>query len=210
VAATSEFPVFALHQVVFPGAPLTLRVFESRYRRLVDDVVPDGRFVVAAIRRGREVAGPADVFRVGVTVGGAAPDTLPDGTLLLDLTGHERVALLEPVSGDPYPRWRCETYPDEGGAGSDDVDDAVTALRRYLAAIGESEARPAVPTDPVAASFVLAGAVPGLPSVRQELLELPGAGARLSRAAAIFRREATLVRATGAGIAGADLGVSPN
>ncbi|HSL12102.1 MAG TPA: LON peptidase substrate-binding domain-containing protein [Actinomycetota bacterium] len=206
----TSFPVFALHQVVFPGAPLSLRVFEPRYRRLVDDVVPDGRFVVAAIRQGREVAGPADVFRVGVTVGGAAPDVLPDGSLALDLAGHERVALIEPIGDDPYPRWRCEPYPDEGGAGTDDVDAAVDALHAYLASIGEDEARPAVPTDPVAASYALAGAVPGLPAVRQSLLELPGAGARLGRAAAVFRREAALVRATGAGIAGADLGVSPN
>jgi Lon protease-like protein len=205
-----EHAVFALHQVVFPGAPLTLRVFEPRYRRLVDDVVPDGRFVVATIRHGREVEGPAEVFRVGVTVGGAAPDTLPDGTLLLQLTAHERVALIEPIDEDPYPRWRVEPYPDEGGAGTDDVEDAAEALLAYLRAIGDDDVRPAVPTDPVSASNALAAAVPGIPSVRQELLELPGAGVRLARAAAIFRREAALVRATGAGVAGVDLGMSPN
>ena len=205
-----ELAVFALHQVVFPGAPLALRVFEPRYRRLVDDVVPDGRFVVAAIRRGREVAGPADVFRVGVTVGGAAPEVLPDDTWLLQMTAHDRVALIEEIDDDPYPRWRIEPYPDEGGAGTDDVDDAAAALHAYLRAVGDGGALPAVPTDPVAASNVLAAAVPGLPSVRQALLELPGAGERLARAATIFRREAVLVRATGAGVAGVDLGVSPN
>jgi uncharacterized protein len=205
-----EHAVFALHQVVFPGAPITLRVFEPRYRRLVDDVVPEGRFVVATIRRGREVEGPAEVFRVGVTVGGAAPDTLPDGTLLLQLTAYERVALIERIDEEPYPRWRVEPYPDEGGAGTDDVEDATDALHLYLRAIGDDDARPAVPTDPVSASHALAAAVPGIPSVRQELLELPGAGVRLARAAAIFRKEAALVRATGAGVAGVDLGVSPN
>jgi len=204
-----ELPVFALHQVVFPGAQVSLRVFERRYRRLVDDVMPDGRFVVAAIRRGREVAGPAEVFRVGVTVSGPAPDVLPDGSLLLELASHDRVALIEPVDDDPYPRWRTEPYPDEGGAGTDDVEAATAALALYLASIGEVDA-PAIPGDPVAASHVLAAAVPGLPSVRQALLERPGAGARLTQAATILRREAALVRATGAGAAGADLGVSLN
>jgi Lon protease-like protein len=205
-----EVPVFALHQVVFPGSPVTLRVFEHRYRQLVDDVGSDGGFMVAAIRRGREVAGPADVFRVGVTVEGPAPEVLADGSLLLELHAGERVTLVERIAEDPYPSWHVEPYPDEGGAGTDDVEAAAQALRGYLVAIGENLVRPAIPTDPVAASNVLAAAAPGLPVVRQELLEIPAAGERLARATAIFRRETALVRATGAGVAGADLGISPN
>jgi Lon protease-like protein len=189
---------------------VTLRVFEPRYRRLVDDVMPGGRFVVTAIRHGREVAGPAEIHRVGVTVGGPGPEPLADGTMRLDLIAVERVALLEPLGDDPYPRWRVEPFPDEGGAGTDDVEAAVVALRSYLAAIGEGELRPAIPTEPIAASYAIAAATPGLPSVRQSLLELADAGSRLAEAASILRREAALVRATGAGVAGADLGVSPN
>ena len=204
-----DVALFALHEVTFPGAPVRLRVFEPRYRRLVEDVVPDGRFVVAAIRHGREVAGPAEVHRVGVTVAGQAPEVLPDGTLLLELVSHDRVALIEPLGDDPYPRWRAEPYADEGGAGSDDVAVAVVALRRYLATIGE-DVTPALPSDPVAASYALAAAAPGLPAVRQTLLEVPGAGERLARTARVFDRETALVRATGAGVAGADLGVNPN
>lgn len=202
--------MFALHQVTFPGAPVRLRVFEPRYRRLVDDVLPDGRFVVAAIRHGREVAGPAELHRIGVTVGGAGPEDLPDGTLLVDLVARDRVTMIEPVADDPYPRWRVEPCPDEGGAGSDDVTVTVAAFRRYLTAVGDDVGTPAIPSDPVAASYALAAAAPGLPAVRQALLEVPGAGERLARTATVFDREAAIVRATGAGIAGADLGVNPN
>jgi len=205
-----DLPVFALHQVVFPGSPVTLRVFEPRYRELLDDVAAGGRFVIAAIRQGREVAGPAEVFRVGVTVEGPVPEVLPDGTLLLQLDADERVTLVERIAEDPYPSWCVEPYPDEGGAGTDDVEVTVQALRDYLVAIGEDHVRPAIPTDPVAASNVLAAAAPGLPVVRQELLETAAAGDRLARASAIFRREAAIVRATGAGVASAELGISPN
>lgn len=205
-----ELPVFALHEVVFPGGAVTLRVFEPRYRRLVDDVLPGGAFVAAGIRHGREVAGPAEVFRVGVTVRGPAPEVLPDGSLLLEHAGDERVRLLDPTGDDPYPRWRIEPFPDEGGAGTDAVEDALAALGVYLRAVGDADVRPAVPGDPVAASYALAAAAPGLPAVRQRLLEIAGAGERLAEVAAIFRREAALVRATGAGVAGADLGVNPN
>lgn len=195
--------------MLFPGLPMALRVFEPRYRRLLEDLGPDGTFVVAAIARGQEVAGGADVYRVGVTVGTATPEDLPDGTIGLDIVGRDRVALIEAVTHEPYPVWHVEPYPDEGGAGTDQVELASEAFGRYLRAIGE-EATPALPHDPVVASFALAAAAPGLLPVRQRLLEAPGAGARLEQVRALYADEARLVRALGAGAAGPDPVVNPN
>jgi hypothetical protein len=62
----------------------------------------------------------------------------------------------------------------------------------------------------VAASYVLAAAVPGLVHDRQALLEIAGAGERLAAVTATFRRETALVRALGAGVGGAGLDVNPN
>jgi Lon protease-like protein len=203
-------PVFALHTVLFPGLPLSLRVFEERYLSLLDEVLPDGSFVVVAIRRGHEVAGPAEPYRVGVTVGITDHEADVDGAVRLEVQAADRVALIEPVgSGDPFPRWRIAPYPDEGGAGTDDVEGAAGALRRYLAAIGE-EGRPVIPNDPVTASWAIAAAVPGLVADRQQLLEVPGAGERLAVARARLVTEARLVSTLGSGVAGADLGVNPN
>jgi uncharacterized protein len=204
-----DLPVFALHTVLFPGLPLGLRVFEPRYRRLLEDLGPDGTFVVAAIAHGQEVAGDAEVYRVGVTVATSTPEDLPDGTVGLDVVGRDRVALVEMRLHDPYPVWHVEPYPDEGGAGTDQVEAASEAFGRYLRAIGET-ATPAIPHDPVVASFALAAAAPGLLPVRQQLLEAPGAGARLEQARAIYADEARLVRALGAGAAGPDPAVNPN
>jgi Lon protease-like protein len=204
-----ELPVFALHTVLFPGLPMALRIFEPRYRRLLEDLGPDGTFVVAAIAHGQEVAGQADVYRVGVTVATAAPEELSDGTIGLDIVGKERVALVEALALEPYPVWRTEPYPDEGGAGTDQLEAASEAFGRYLRAIGE-DAVPALPHDPVVASFALAAAAPGLLPVRQRLLEAPGAGARLEQVRALYHDEARLVRALGAGAAGPDPAVNPN
>ena len=122
----------------------------------------------------------------------------------------ERVALIEPAPTDtPFPRWRVAPYPDEGGAGTDDVEAAAQALRRYLAAIGE-DVHPIVPHDPVTASWAIAAAVPGLVPDRQDLLEVPGAGERLERAGARLSTEARLVTTLGSGVAGADPSISPN
>lgn len=207
-----RLPVFALHTIVFPGTPLGLRVFEPRYLTLLEDVLPHGRFVVAAIRHGREVAGPAEPYRVGVAVAIESHDELGGGLHTLTVRGEERVALVSRVAEErPYPVWDAAPYPDEGGAGTDDVAATTEAFRAYLRATGEGELRPVLPTEPVAASWVLAAAAPGLLPTRQALLEVPGAGERLRLTRAAFRAEARLVRTLGAGLA-ADpgLGVSPN
>lgn len=206
----STLPVFPLHTVLFPGLPLALRVFEERYRSLLDEVLPDGSFVVAAIRHGREVGGPAEPYRVGVVVTITDHETDEDGSSRLEVQATERVALIEPVPADvPFPRWRIAAYPDEGGAGTDDVEAATESLRRYLTAIGE-EARPIVPHDPVTASWAIAAAVPGLVPDRQDLLEVPGAGERLARARERLSTEARLVTTLGSGVAGADPAINPN
>jgi uncharacterized protein len=206
-----DLPVFALHSVLFPGARLGLRVFEPRYVAMMEDVVPDGTFVVVAIRRGLEVEGPYEANRVGVTAAIEAYEPDDDATHRLTISGRARVALIAPVSDDPYPTWRVEPYPDEGGAGTDDVEPAIEALAGYLEATGEPPGAVAsIPHDPVAASFALAGATPGLVPQHQALLEAPGAGERLAAVRTVLRREAALVRALGAGVGGAGLDVSPN
>lgn len=219
-----ELPVFALHTVLFPGASMGLRVFEPRYLALMDDVLPAGSFAVVAIKQGREVGGDYEANRVAVTVAIDAHSIDEHGTHLLRVMGRDRVTLVAPVSDEPYPVWTVEPYPDEGGAGTDDVEAAIAEMDRYLVATEAAERRrtpeppdlpeardvTAAPHDPVAASYLLAGATPGLVPNHQALLEIPGAGERLAVVRATFRRETALVRTLGAGVGGAGLDVSTN
>ena len=203
-------PVFALHTVLFPGQRMALRVFEERYLLMMEDVLPAGPFVVVAIRKGQEVGGPYEANRVGVTVDVEDYDFDDDGTYRLRILGRDRVALIAASRSEPYPTWEIEPFPDEGGAGTDDVEAAFEALLGYLRASGELEARPSFRREPVSASFTLAAATPGLLPQRQALLEVPGAGERLRIVRETFRREAALLRALGAGVGGTDLDVNPN
>jgi Lon protease-like protein len=206
-----EMPVFALHTVLFPGQAMGLRVFEPRYRALMDDVLPAGTFAVVAILHGQEVGGSYEPYRVGVTVAIEAHDRDEDGSHRVRIAGRDRVALIAPSREDPYPIWQVELFPDEGGAGTDDVEAAADALSAYLSVTGEPVGQVAsVPHDPVAASYVLAAATPALVPTHQSLLELAGAGDRLAAVRGIFRHETALVRALGAGVGGAGLDVSPN
>jgi uncharacterized protein len=207
-----EMAVFALHSVLFPGRVMGLRVFEPRYLSLVADVTPAGRFVVVAIKQGQEVGGPYEPHRVGVTVSiGIVDDDDAEDVRHLRISGHDRVALIAPLRSEPYPVWQAEPFPDEGGAGTDDVLAATEALAAYLRATGEVGGDVlSVPHDPVAASYVLAAATPGLVPQHQALLETAGAGERLAAVRAVFRRETAMVRALGAGVGGAALDVNPN
>jgi len=59
-------PLFPLHTVLFPYAPLQLHVFESRYRELIQYCSEeDTGFGIVLIRQGAEVGGEAEPYMVG-------------------------------------------------------------------------------------------------------------------------------------------------
>jgi Lon protease-like protein len=67
VTATDALPLFPLHTVLLPGAPLGLRVFERRYLDLVAECGRSGRgFGVCMILVGEEVGSPATPAAFGV------------------------------------------------------------------------------------------------------------------------------------------------
>ena len=63
---TVRVPLFPLHVVLFPGGPLPLRIFETRYIDMVSERMRgDGPFGVVLIRDGVEAGGPAATFETG-------------------------------------------------------------------------------------------------------------------------------------------------
>lgn len=190
-----EIPLFALHTVLFPGQGMGLRVFEDRYLRMMDDVLPDGRFGVVAIRFGREVGGAYDPYRVGVEVTPREHVLNDDGTYELDIRAERRIRLVRLVGEEPYPRWSAEPFPDAQAVDRAALARAAASAARFLEVAGiEGELRLPM-EDPSLASFRLASLVPGLLPERQSLLEVPGADERLRRIAEAFRTEAGLLRA---------------
>ena len=64
---TAPLPLFPLHTVLLPGAPLGLRVFERRYLDLVGECGRDGKgFGICLILEGEEVGAPATPAAYGV------------------------------------------------------------------------------------------------------------------------------------------------
>jgi Lon protease-like protein len=88
---TTELPLFPLSSVLFPGGPLTLRIFESRYLDMVRECSrTDSGFGVCLILGGGEVGAAAQPAAVGTLARIVDFYTLPDGLLGITAAGGER------------------------------------------------------------------------------------------------------------------------
>jgi uncharacterized protein len=82
--------LFPLNIVLFPGGPLPLRIFETRYVDMVRRCMREGAsFGVVLIREGSEV-GPAETFDVGTLADIVDFHQLSDGLLGLSCVGGQR------------------------------------------------------------------------------------------------------------------------
>lgn len=90
-----EIPLFPLHAVLVPGAPLPLHIFEPRYRALVTDCLATGEpFGVVGISVGREVgAGLVSFAAVGTLAEIREVTRYPDGRFDIVTIGTARFRL---------------------------------------------------------------------------------------------------------------------
>ena len=90
-----EIPLFPLHAVLMPGAPLPLHIFEPRYRALVADCLAAAApFGVVAIQSGREVGGGIVAFAsVGTLAEIREVSRYPDGRFDIVTVGTSRFRL---------------------------------------------------------------------------------------------------------------------
>jgi Lon protease-like protein len=90
-----EIPLFPLGTVLFPGGPLQLRIFETRYIDLVRRSLRDGTgFGVVLIREGVEAGGPAITYEVGTYARIVDFSAQPDGLLGILAAGERRFRIL--------------------------------------------------------------------------------------------------------------------
>jgi uncharacterized protein len=87
---TAEIPLFPLNTVLFPGGPLPLRIFETRYLDMVSSCLKRGRdFGVCLIEQGNET-GPARTYTVGTLASIRDWSNGPDGLLNILALGGRR------------------------------------------------------------------------------------------------------------------------
>jgi Lon protease-like protein len=91
MANTESLPLFPLHAVLLPGAPLGLRIFEPRYLDMVRDCsLRSSGFGVCLILDGREAGTPATPAAIGTEAHVEDFGSTDDGLLLLRVRGARR------------------------------------------------------------------------------------------------------------------------
>ncbi|HEX4481607.1 MAG TPA: LON peptidase substrate-binding domain-containing protein [Rudaea sp.] len=89
--SANDIPLFPLNAVLFPGGPLSLRIFEQRYLDMVRDCARTGSgFGVCMILHGREASEVAVPAAVGTLARIVDFYTMPDGLLGIRAEGGER------------------------------------------------------------------------------------------------------------------------
>lgn len=106
-------PMFPLGSVLFPAMPLTLRIFEERYLKLLGDLMTseNPQFGVVLVARGSEVGGGEARKAIG-TIASVTEIGTTDQFLGLESTGSQRFIVNDWLPDDPYPIAEIDLLPD--------------------------------------------------------------------------------------------------
>lgn len=131
-------PIFPLNSVLFPGGPLSLRIFEARYLDMVSRCLRDeSGFGVALIREGDEVGRAAEVYDVGTFGRISYWEQRKDGLLGITVTGEQRFRILSSEVMDNQLRIaEVEMLPNHGNVPlPEKYQHLATLLERMLDAL---------------------------------------------------------------------------
>lgn len=92
--STLSIPLFPLNTVLFPGGPLSLRIFEPRYLDMVSYCLKnDSAFGVCLIQHGKEAGLAAEPHRIGTLARIIDWNKLPEMLLGIVVLGSQRFAI---------------------------------------------------------------------------------------------------------------------
>jgi Lon protease-like protein len=170
-----RLPIFPLSVVLFPGTPLPLHIFESRYRRMVADCLAgDRKFGITPTGAKRELPDPGTV---GCVAEIRVHQELPDGRSNLVVLGGSRFTLGRPLEeSTPYHVAMVQPFEEESGTepASDEIQRVRTLFTNYIGLLRQlndvEPEEPSFPDEALALSFHIAAAVDCEANIKQRLL----------------------------------------
>jgi Lon protease-like protein len=188
-----ELPLFPLATVLYPGAPLSLRIFEPRYLDMVRDCARQGTgFGVCLILDGFEVGDPALPAAVGTVATITDFHTTEEGLLGIVARGGARFRVERTrVRADGLLRGEVQLWPDEPPLEvPPEFGLLQTILERLVETLGPHwrDAPRSAYDDASWLGFRMAELLPLTNSERQRLLELADPVQRLAELRDILPR----------------------
>lgn len=202
-----DVPLFPLELVLFPQMVLPLRIFETRYRLMINECLknntPFGVLLLQvgdSVQEGRLQAKAPKPFNVGTLARITEVSQLEDGSLFITTVGTERFRLLEYRNNKPYMTGDIEIWPDQPEELEPDVLQETVArvkpvFEKYLIILMELAGKRIqvleVPTEAEALSFLIPNWLYISTPDKQNLLEAPGLRARLEKELQLLETETT-------------------
>lgn len=191
VRGVRELPLFPLPVVLFPGVPLPLHIFETRYQRMLADIrAGDSLFGLSYFDASESEAVVPPVGHVGCVAEVTEVQPLPDNRANILTVGLVRYRLEAYVDeGEPYLVGRVRVFEDEEedaellAQRADEVTKLFMRIAQAVRVINDERASlPELPpTEPERLSFLVAAAMELDTEVKLELLELRSTAERLKR-----------------------------
>ena len=180
-----DLPLFPLNVVLYPGMALPLRIFEERYKLMMQKCMEgDKTFGVVLIREGKEVGGSAIPFEVGTLA--RITDVVPQGQgrMHLSAIGQDVFRIVDVQQITPYMVGRVELLERTEESTPDELTSRVVRhFRTYMSLLtslrGGGDGAVELDRDPERLSYTIAAELMAGPREKQGLLEAPTARARL-------------------------------
>ncbi|MCJ7624068.1 MAG: LON peptidase substrate-binding domain-containing protein [Anaerolineaceae bacterium] len=195
-----ELPLFPLHTVLFPGMPLHLHIFESRYQLMIQQCMEKNQgFGVVLIRSGQDTGNQnVKFYPIGCSARITAIEPLKDGHLNLVARGEQRFRILKVSDTQPFLLGQVEAIPIESSPGlmnKYNIDAFSQLVRKYLHVFSKISTDETdlsllqLPDEPTLLLY-LAASIIQLPSYeKQPLLEAKSLEQFFDRLERIYQRE---------------------
>jgi uncharacterized protein len=161
-------PMFPLGTVLLPHMPLSLRIFEERYLKLLGDLIGEEtpEFGVVLISKGPEVGGGEQRFDFG-TIASVTEIGTTDEFYGLQSVGAQRFKVIGWLPDDPYPLADIEFLPELVWQENlselrEHVEDKVRKLLAFASEFGDLQydSDTQLSSEPIEACWQLAGILP--------------------------------------------------
>jgi Lon protease-like protein len=195
--------MFPLNSVLFPGVPISLHVFEPRYKKMIGLCLEKGLpFGVLLIRRGREAMGPLpEPYQVGCTARITNANRLSLGRINLTAIGEQRFRTVKIDNSGEYLQAEVEYIPAPAGdilTLEDQSGQLRTWVDQYMQLLTKIEMIQApiyaLPEDPIGLAYLAAHLLQISMQQKQSLLEITSGKTLIEQCLYYYRREMTLMK----------------